>query len=167
MVLPSLAISRRTVLGSAVRGRNISTRSPSSNKWSARMACAVAAANRSDHEIARVHVLACRSLPVRQRGLAALCQEAVSIATDSDGRETTLSGREAYGLYAQGVSQLLTKHGGQPCFSADVTRLMLCRVEMISQRQFKARSPVLYTLHQHLRENGHGGRKTERHDQAA
>ena len=47
----------------------------------------------------------------------------------ADGRETTLSGREAYGLYAQGVSQLLTKHGGQPCFSADVTRLMLGEVE--------------------------------------
>ena len=47
----------------------------------------------------------------------------------ADGRETPLSGQQAYGLYAEGVSKLLLKHGGSPCFSAPVARLMLGDVE--------------------------------------
>lgn len=47
----------------------------------------------------------------------------------ADGRETDLSGQEAYGLYAAGVSQLLTEFGGAGMFSARVERLMLGEVE--------------------------------------
>ena len=46
-----------------------------------------------------------------------------------DGRETDLSGAEAYALYGQEVAQLLVKHGGAPMFSAQVERLMLGEVE--------------------------------------
>jgi uncharacterized protein (DUF1330 family) len=50
-------------------------------------------------------------------------------AAYEDGRETELSGEEAYGLYGEGVSKLLVKHGGAPMFSANVERLMLGEVE--------------------------------------
>ena len=46
-----------------------------------------------------------------------------------DGRETDLSGVEAYGLYGEGVAKLLKKHGGGFMFGADVERLMLGEVE--------------------------------------
>jgi uncharacterized protein (DUF1330 family) len=46
-----------------------------------------------------------------------------------DGRETELSGREAYGLYATAVSELLQEFGGGGMFKADVERLMLGQVE--------------------------------------
>ena len=46
-----------------------------------------------------------------------------------DGRETSLSGREAYMLYATEVAQLITHIGGKLTFGGDVTRLMLGEVE--------------------------------------
>ncbi|MFT5012796.1 MAG: hypothetical protein ACJAX5_000700 [Patiriisocius sp.] len=46
-----------------------------------------------------------------------------------DGRETTLTGREAYDIYAAAVSQLLKEFGGGGIFAADVERLMLGEVE--------------------------------------
>ena len=46
-----------------------------------------------------------------------------------DGRDTELSGQEAYGIYGQEVAKLLAKHGGAPMFSAAVERLMLGEVE--------------------------------------
>ena len=46
-----------------------------------------------------------------------------------DGRATDLSGREAYGLYAEGVSKLLTEVGGAVVFNGGVERLMLGEVE--------------------------------------
>ena len=45
-----------------------------------------------------------------------------------DGRETDLTGEEAYDLYADGVTELLGKVGGALVFSADVERLMLGEV---------------------------------------
>lgn len=50
-------------------------------------------------------------------------------AVYEDGRETGLSGEEAYDLYGAGVSRLLLKHGGAPMFGAKVERLMLGEVE--------------------------------------
>ena len=47
----------------------------------------------------------------------------------ADGRETSLSGEEAYGLYSAGVVELLAKVGGGLVFGADVERLMLGEVE--------------------------------------
>ena len=46
-----------------------------------------------------------------------------------DGRETTLTGREAYQLYAEGVTKLLGEFGGAGMFEASVERLMLGEVE--------------------------------------
>jgi uncharacterized protein (DUF1330 family) len=46
-----------------------------------------------------------------------------------DGRETGLSGIEAYRIYATGVGQLLPQFGGCAGFSAGVERLMLGEVE--------------------------------------
>jgi uncharacterized protein (DUF1330 family) len=47
----------------------------------------------------------------------------------ADGRQTELSGAEAYGLYSTAVSELLKKYGGRGMFSAVVERLMLGEVE--------------------------------------
>lgn len=46
-----------------------------------------------------------------------------------DGRETDLSGREAYDLYSKGVVQLLPEFGGSAVFKAEVSRLTLGEVE--------------------------------------
>ena len=45
-----------------------------------------------------------------------------------DGRETQLTGKEAYDLYAKGVNELLRQLGGYIGFAADVERLMLGEV---------------------------------------
>jgi uncharacterized protein (DUF1330 family) len=50
-------------------------------------------------------------------------------AVYADGRETQLSGAEAYQIYAEGVSALLQEFGGYAAFFADVQRLMLGEVE--------------------------------------
>ncbi|MEM7079197.1 MAG: DUF1330 domain-containing protein [Pseudomonadota bacterium] len=47
----------------------------------------------------------------------------------ADGRETQLSGREAYGLYSAGVTQLLAEVGGSITFGAQVSRLTIGEVE--------------------------------------
>ena len=47
----------------------------------------------------------------------------------ADGRQTELSGAEAYGLYSVAVSELLKKYGGRGMYSASVERLMLGEVE--------------------------------------
>ena len=47
----------------------------------------------------------------------------------ADGRETTLTGREAYGLYEEGVNTLLQQVGGYLGFVGDVERLALGEVE--------------------------------------
>lgn len=46
-----------------------------------------------------------------------------------DGRETDLTGEQAYAVYGAAVSKLLVKFGGGPMFSATVERLMLGEVE--------------------------------------
>ena len=46
-----------------------------------------------------------------------------------DGRESNLSGREAYNLYGRAVSKIITKFGGKIVFAADVTFLSLGEVE--------------------------------------
>jgi len=46
-----------------------------------------------------------------------------------DGRETDLSGREAYMIYGRTVSDILPKFGGRAVFAADVTFLSLGKVE--------------------------------------
>jgi len=45
-----------------------------------------------------------------------------------DGRETQLTGEEAYDLYAQGVEKLLLEVGGYFAFSGDVERMTLGEV---------------------------------------
>ena len=48
-----------------------------------------------------------------------------------DGRQSELTGREAYGLYARAVAELITQVGGQVGFSGEVSRLMLGEVESL------------------------------------
>lgn len=50
-------------------------------------------------------------------------------AVYDDGRDTNLTGRQAYELYATEVSKLLVEFGGKGVFAADVVRLMLGEVE--------------------------------------
>ncbi len=47
----------------------------------------------------------------------------------ADGRETSLTGAEAYGLYVTGVNKLLREVGGGGMFQGRVERLMLGEVE--------------------------------------
>ncbi|XOV88057.1 MAG: DUF1330 domain-containing protein [Pseudomonadota bacterium] len=47
----------------------------------------------------------------------------------ADGRQTSLTGREAYDIYAAEVSELLQEFGGAAIFAAEVERLMLGEVE--------------------------------------
>jgi hypothetical protein len=49
-------------------------------------------------------------------------------AAYEDGRETDLTGREAYMIYGRAVAQLLPKFGGLAIFAADVTFLSLGQV---------------------------------------
>jgi len=46
-----------------------------------------------------------------------------------DGRETKLTGREAYMIYGRAVAELLPKYGAAPIFAGDVTMLMIGQVE--------------------------------------
>lgn len=46
-----------------------------------------------------------------------------------DGRETELTGEEAYQIYGRGVAELLPRYGGELAFAADVTFLALGQVE--------------------------------------
>ena len=50
-------------------------------------------------------------------------------AAYEDGRDTDLSGREAYALYEEGVKKLLQEIGGGVGFEGDVARLALGEVE--------------------------------------
>jgi uncharacterized protein (DUF1330 family) len=52
-------------------------------------------------------------------------------ATYEDGRETALSGREAYALYVNAVATLIQQVGGQIGFSGQISRLMLGEVESL------------------------------------
>ena len=47
----------------------------------------------------------------------------------ADGRETELTGRQAYQIYGAGVAQLITEYDGHILFMADVTFLSLGQVE--------------------------------------
>jgi hypothetical protein len=46
-----------------------------------------------------------------------------------DGRDTDLTGREAYGIYSEGVKKLLQRVGGYIGFDSDVERLTIGEVE--------------------------------------
>ncbi|MDG1206076.1 MAG: DUF1330 domain-containing protein [Pseudomonadales bacterium] len=46
-----------------------------------------------------------------------------------DGRNTDLTGEQAYALYGESVTELLKEFGGEAIFGADVERLMLGEVE--------------------------------------
>ena len=50
-------------------------------------------------------------------------------AVYDDGRDTSLSGEEAYGLYAAEVINLVEKYGGEFLFAGKVNRLMLGEVD--------------------------------------
>lgn len=50
-------------------------------------------------------------------------------AAYADGRETDMTGREAYEIYGKGVAELIPQFGGRLFFMADVTFLSLGQVE--------------------------------------
>ena len=52
-----------------------------------------------------------------------------ALAEYEDGRQTELTGREAYHIYARGVAEVIQRVGGRLCFGAEVERLMLGEVE--------------------------------------
>lgn len=64
-----------------------------------------------------------------------------------DGRDTDLSGREAYDLYGAAVSQLLPRFGGAAVFKAEVSRLSLGKVEdlwdVVAIAQYSSRQAML------------------------
>jgi uncharacterized protein (DUF1330 family) len=47
----------------------------------------------------------------------------------ADGRETSLSGRDAYNIYGKAIMKILPEFGGKPVFMADTTFLALGQVE--------------------------------------
>ena len=51
------------------------------------------------------------------------------LAKYEDGRQTELSGRDAYQIYGRAVSSLIGEYGGEVVFAADVTFLALGQVE--------------------------------------
>jgi len=51
------------------------------------------------------------------------------MAIYEDGRDTNLTGEEAYGLYAAEVINLVEKYGGEFVFAGKVSRLMLGEVD--------------------------------------
>ena len=51
------------------------------------------------------------------------------LAEYEDGRQTELSGRDAYQIYGRAVSSLIGEYGGEVVFAADVTFLALGQVE--------------------------------------
>ena len=59
----------------------------------------------------------------------------------ADGRETELSGAEAYAIYGKAVAQLLGKFGGELVFTGDVTFLAIGQVEDLWDAVALARYP--------------------------
>lgn len=51
------------------------------------------------------------------------------LAAYEDGRESGLSGRDAYAIYGRAVAEILPKFGGRAVFAGDVTFLTLGQVE--------------------------------------
>ena len=68
-------------------------------------------------------------------------------AVYKDGRETELTGQEAYALYSRGVMKTLATVGGKLVFSGDVSRLMLGKVEdlwdTVAIAQYPSRAAML------------------------
>lgn len=64
-----------------------------------------------------------------------------------DGRDTELSGLEAYAIYSRGVMKTLSKVGGKLVFSGEVSRLMLGEVEelwdSVAIAQYPSRAAML------------------------
>ncbi len=68
----------------------------------------------------------------------------------ADGRETSLSGAEAYGIYMNEVVAHLAKVGAKPVFGATVSRLMLGEVEelwdMVAIAKYPSRHAMLQMM---------------------
>jgi len=59
----------------------------------------------------------------------------------ADGRETNLTGREAYDIYGKEVSKLLKTFGGEAIFWGDTTALLLGQVDELWDEVAIARYP--------------------------
>ena len=64
-----------------------------------------------------------------------------------DGRESELSGFEAYAIYGLGVAKLIREYGGEVKFSAGVSRIMVGSVEepwdMVAIAMYPSRQAML------------------------
>jgi uncharacterized protein (DUF1330 family) len=73
-----------------------------------------------------------------------------------DGRQTDLTGEEAYGLYGMAVSELLLKYGGMGMFNANVERLMLGEVEELWDTVAIAMYPSRQAMMNMMQDPGYG-----------
>ncbi len=64
----------------------------------------------------------------------------------ADGRETTLSGAEAYRLYTASVSELIVRFGGELTLSANVERLVLGEVQELWDEVVVAMYPSRHAM---------------------
>ena len=68
-------------------------------------------------------------------------------ASYEDGRETELTGAEAYSIYSRGVLKTFAAVGGKLVFSGDISRLMLGEVEelwdLVAIAQYPSRAAML------------------------
>ena len=69
----------------------------------------------------------------------------------ADGRETDLTGEEAYAIYGAAVAELLKEHGGGVTFAGDVERLMLGEVEELWDKVAIARYPSRAAMFEMMR----------------
>lgn len=69
----------------------------------------------------------------------------------ADGRDTDLTGEEAYGIYGAAVAELLREHGGEVVFAGDVERLMLGEVEELWDKVAIARYPSRAAMFEMMR----------------
>ena len=65
-----------------------------------------------------------------------------------DGRDTDLTGEQAYALYGVAVTELLKEFGGEAIFGADVERLMLGEVEELWDKVAIAMYPSRHAMMQ-------------------
>ena len=71
-----------------------------------------------------------------------------------DGRQTDLTGEQAYAIYTEGVRKLLGELGGGGMFSATVSRLMLGEVEELWDKVAIARYPSRQAMFEMMRSPG-------------
>ena len=81
-----------------------------------------------------------------------------------DGRETNLTGKEAYSIYGDEVQEHLTKVGAETIFAGAVNRLMLGEVEDLWDTAVIARYPSRKAMLEMIMDSGY--QESEKHRSA-